>query len=101
VGRVIPKLFINGEFVDAVSGATFDDMCPSNEALICKVAEGDAADIDAAVKAARQAFDKGPWGTMSGRVRSRCLGALLRHSRVLMAAIAGARASAVQASGRY
>ena len=39
-------LFINNEFVDAVSGKTFPTIDPSNEEVICNVAEGDKADID-------------------------------------------------------
>ena len=40
------KVFINNEFVDAVSGKTFPTIDPSNEEVICNVAEGDKADID-------------------------------------------------------
>ena len=43
---VYKKLFINNEFVDAVSGKTFPTIDPSTEDLICHVAEGDKADID-------------------------------------------------------
>ncbi len=54
------KLLIDNEWVDAVSGKTFDAIDPSTEQVICKVAEGGAADIDRAVKAARRAFE-GEW----------------------------------------
>ena len=40
------QLFIDNEFVDAVSGKTFPTIDPSNEEVICNVAEGDKADID-------------------------------------------------------
>ena len=43
---VYKKLFIDNEFVDAVSGKTFTTIDPSTEEVICHVAEGDKADID-------------------------------------------------------
>ena len=46
------KLFINGEFVDALSGKTFDTINPATGEVIVPIAEGDAADVDRAVKAA-------------------------------------------------
>ncbi|XP_060209787.1 aldehyde dehydrogenase family 2 member C4-like [Lycium barbarum] len=55
------KLFINGEFVDSVSGNTFETIDPRNVEVIARIAEGDKADVDLAVKAAREAFDNGPW----------------------------------------
>ena len=63
------KMLINGEWVDSASGKTFDTLNPSTGEVICKVAEGDKADIDQAVKAARKAFESGPWAKMtpSGR----------------------------------
>lgn len=62
------KLFINGEFVDSVSGKTFQTVDPRNGEVAATVAEGDKQDIDLAVKAARQAFQHGPWPRMSGYV---------------------------------
>lgn len=59
------QLFINGEFVDSVSGNTFETIDPRNEEVIARIAEGDKADIDLAVKAAREAFDNGPWPRLS------------------------------------
>ena len=53
------KLFINNEFVDAVSGKTFATVDPSDETEIAQIAEGDKADIDKAVMAARKAFEIG------------------------------------------
>ena len=55
--------------MDAVSGKTFKTVNPHDETVITEVAEGDAADIDIAVKAARKAFDEGPWPKMTGAVR--------------------------------
>ncbi len=65
------KLFINGEWVEAQSGKTLDVLNPATGKVIAKVAAGDAADIDLAVKAARKAFESGPWPSMppSGRAK--------------------------------
>ena len=51
------KLLIDGQWRDSVSGKTFATINPATEEVIAEVAEGDAADIDLAVKAARRAFD--------------------------------------------
>ncbi|PIA65087.1 hypothetical protein AQUCO_00100518v1 [Aquilegia coerulea] len=67
------KLFINGEFVDAVSGNTFETIDPRTGEVITRVAEGGKEDIDLAVKAARDAFDKGAWPRMSGFERGRIM----------------------------
>ncbi|PON73317.1 Succinylglutamate-semialdehyde dehydrogenase [Parasponia andersonii] len=67
------KLFINGEFVDSVSGKTFETIDPRNGEVIARVAEGDKEDIDLAVKAARAAFDHGPWPRMSGAERAKIM----------------------------
>jgi aldehyde dehydrogenase (NAD+) len=66
-------LFINGRFVDSASGKTFPAINPATGATICQVAEGDKADIDGAVKAARQALESGPWSTMDAADRGRLL----------------------------
>ncbi len=68
------KLFINGAFVPAASGAMFDVVDPANRQVFHQVARGGAEDIDAAVKGARKAFDDGPWPRLSGAER----GAILR-----------------------
>src|SRR5947209_17492863 len=70
------KLFVGGKWVDAASGKTFDTLNPSTGEVICRVAEGDKADVDAAVKAARQAFEHGPWRKMNGSDRARLLNTL-------------------------
>ncbi|KAG6726281.1 hypothetical protein I3842_02G073300 [Carya illinoinensis] len=67
------KLFINGEFVDAVSGKTFETIDPRTGEMIARVAEGDKEDVDLAVKAARQAFDHGPWPRLPGSARARIM----------------------------
>ncbi len=67
------KLFINGKWVDSVSGKTFDTLNPATEKVITSVAEGDSADIDLAVIAAREAFENGPWKKTDARDRGRIL----------------------------
>ncbi|KAK4853259.1 hypothetical protein QYF36_006207 [Acer negundo] len=67
------KLFINGEFVDSLSGKTFETIDPRTGELIARVAEGDKEDVDLAVKAARHAFDDGPWPRLSGFERGRIM----------------------------
>ncbi|KAK4774168.1 hypothetical protein SAY87_029187 [Trapa incisa] len=67
------KLFINGEFVDSIKGRTFETVDPRNGEVIATVAEGEKEDVDAAVKAARRAFDHGPWPRMPGSQRSRLM----------------------------
>ncbi|KAJ1259725.1 hypothetical protein BS78_10G177900 [Paspalum vaginatum] len=67
------KLFINGCFVDAVSGRTFETRDPRTGDAIASVAEGDKEDVDLAVKAARDAFDHGEWPRMSGSERGRII----------------------------
>ncbi|HYS68078.1 MAG TPA: aldehyde dehydrogenase family protein [Paraburkholderia sp.] len=61
-GRVRPML-IGGEWVPSLSGKTFESRNPANGELLATIAEGDSADIDRAVLAARKAFD-GPWRAM-------------------------------------
>ena len=74
------KLLINNEWSDAQSGKRFDVMNPSTETKITDCAEGDKADIDRAVTAARRAFEEGPWKKMFARER----GVLLRRLAVLL-----------------
>jgi len=63
------KLLIDGQWRDSVSGKTFTTYNPATEEPIAEVAEGGAEDIDLAVKAARKAFDSGPWRKMDARDR--------------------------------
>ncbi|XP_047019085.1 aldehyde dehydrogenase X, mitochondrial [Helicoverpa armigera] len=64
------KLFINNEWVDAVSKKTFPTINPQDESVITQVAEGDKADIDLAVAAAKKAFDRySKWRTMDASQR--------------------------------
>ncbi len=65
-------LFINGEFVEPHSGAFFTTVNPATEEVLSEVADAGQADVDAAVKAARRAYDK-TWSRMSGKDRGKYL----------------------------
>jgi len=67
------KLLIDGKWVAAVSGKTFDSIDPATGEVLARVAEGDRADIDLAVKAARRAFESGPWSRMTASQRGRVI----------------------------
>ncbi len=67
------KMFIDGEWVEALSGKTFPVYNPATGEIIGRVAEGDTADIDRAVRAARNAFENGPWATMAPSERARII----------------------------
>ena len=67
------KLLIGGKWVPSQSGKTFETINPANEEVLALVAEGDRADVDEAVKAARKAFEEGKWPMMSPHQRSRYL----------------------------
>ena len=66
------RLYIGGEWEDAASGATFEVIDPARAEVLTEVAEGDAADVDRAVRAARAAFE-GDWGRMAPGARGRLL----------------------------
>jgi acyl-CoA reductase-like NAD-dependent aldehyde dehydrogenase len=66
------QLFIDGKFVDAQSGKTFETIFPHDRSVQAVVAEADKADVDAAVKAARAAYDGG-WEAMPPSDRARLL----------------------------
>ena len=67
------RLFINGTWQPPKSGGMLDVVDPSNREVFHRVAAGGAEDVDAAVKAARRAFDAGPWPRMSGAERAAVL----------------------------
>ena len=67
------KLFIDGKWVDAASGATEDTLDPRTGEVICSVAKAGAEDVDRAVAAARKAFDTGDWPRMTGSQRGKVL----------------------------
>jgi phenylacetaldehyde dehydrogenase len=67
------KMLINGKWVDAVSGKTFPTYDPATGKEMARIAEGDKADVNLAVTAARNAFDKGPWRKMTASERGRLI----------------------------
>jgi acyl-CoA reductase-like NAD-dependent aldehyde dehydrogenase len=70
----VPKrMLIGGKWVDAVSGKTFETINPSTEERLALVAEADSADVDAAVTAARRAFESPSWAGISPHARTRYL----------------------------
>ncbi len=70
------QCFIGGQWVPAQSGKTFDTLDPATEEVIASVAEGDAADVDLAVKSARKQFETGEWNKMDARDRGRLINKL-------------------------
>src|SRR5919204_6598954 len=67
------KLVIGGELADAASGEAFESIDPSTGQPFAEVAKAGAPDVDRAVRAARKAFDEGPWRRMKGRERAKHL----------------------------
>ncbi|HKD62559.1 MAG TPA: aldehyde dehydrogenase family protein [Candidatus Acidoferrales bacterium] len=67
------KMLINGKWVDSASGKTFPTYNPATGEVLSNVAEGDSEDIDRAVKAARAAFETGPWAKISPSERGRMI----------------------------
>ncbi|WP_458249122.1 aldehyde dehydrogenase family protein [Streptomyces sp. MAI_2237] len=67
------RLFVGGRWRDAADGARTEVVDPSRGAVLTTVAEAGAADVDAAVRAARDAYDGGTWSGLSGRERGRVL----------------------------
>src|SRR5579871_5977554 len=67
------KAFINGNYVDAASGATFDSVNPGTGKLLARVAAGDSEDVDRAVAAARATFRKGLWANQPPAHRKKVL----------------------------
>jgi aldehyde dehydrogenase (NAD+) len=66
------RMLIDGKLVEAADGATFDVINPANQELVGAVADGSAADMQAAITAARRAFDESSWST-DRELRKRCL----------------------------
>ena len=77
-------LLINGKSEQAESGKTFDTLNPATATVLASVAEGDAHDIDRAVRAARRAFENGPWSRMTpserGQIMHRIGDLIMEHA---------------------
>ena len=67
------SLLIDGQFVPAADGGTFESINPYDGSPVAQVPAGKSADIDRAVTAARKAFDDGPWPRMTGAERAAVL----------------------------
>jgi acyl-CoA reductase-like NAD-dependent aldehyde dehydrogenase len=66
-------MYVGGQWAEARSGRTFPSINPYTGRAWATVAEAGDEDVDAAVRAARQAFDEGPWGRLSGTDRARLM----------------------------
>src|SRR5580704_17712244 len=67
------RMLVGGRWVAAKSGKTFETINPANEEGLALVPEGDKADVDEAVKAARKAYEEGKWSKISPHERARYL----------------------------
>jgi acyl-CoA reductase-like NAD-dependent aldehyde dehydrogenase len=67
-------MFIDGAWITPSGGASFPVINPNTNETIGSVAQAGSAEVDAAVRAARRAFDEGPWGTLTARDRGILLG---------------------------
>jgi acyl-CoA reductase-like NAD-dependent aldehyde dehydrogenase len=72
------QAFIGGEHMDTREGKTFEKRSPVDGRVLAEVVEGDAADIDAAVAAAREVFERGSWSRMAPRDRKHVMLAFAR-----------------------
>ncbi len=78
------QAFINGAYVDALDGDTFDCVSPTDGKVVTQVASCKKADVDRAVAAARKAFEEGPWRRLAATQRKKVLlrlAELIRQNR--------------------
>jgi 5-carboxymethyl-2-hydroxymuconic-semialdehyde dehydrogenase len=69
----LQRHFIGGRFLESASGATFETLNPATNEVLALAAAGDEQDVDAAVAAAREAFDEGPWPRLKASERAAAL----------------------------
>jgi 5-carboxymethyl-2-hydroxymuconic-semialdehyde dehydrogenase len=69
----VQEHYVDGTFTASVSGETFESLNPATNEVLALAAAGDAADVDAAVTAARRAFDEGPWPKLKAADRASVL----------------------------
>src|SRR3954451_2010672 len=69
----LQRHYIDGEFRASIAGGTFETIDPTTNAVLASVADGRQADIDAAVQAARRAFDDGAWSRAKAEHRAAVL----------------------------
>ncbi|XP_060101565.1 mitochondrial 10-formyltetrahydrofolate dehydrogenase [Heteronotia binoei] len=67
------QCFINGQFIDAEDGKTYDSINPTDGSVIAQVSLATVSDVDKAVAAAKDAFEHGEWGRMNARERGRLM----------------------------
>jgi len=86
-GLALHRNLIDGGWREAADGRTLDCLCPSDGLPFAAIARSGPADVDAAVAAARAAFETGPWGLMTATERGRILvrlgGSILAHHEEL------------------
>ncbi|HUZ20443.1 MAG TPA: 5-carboxymethyl-2-hydroxymuconate semialdehyde dehydrogenase [Acidimicrobiales bacterium] len=71
--RGLQRHYIGGVFLESQDGGRFETLNPANNEPLAEVADGKAADVDAAVRAARRAFDEGPWPRLRATERAAAL----------------------------
>jgi acyl-CoA reductase-like NAD-dependent aldehyde dehydrogenase len=74
------RIFIDGKFVDAASGKTFDDVSPRDQRVVTKIASGDVEDVNRAVASGLKAFESGVWREMNPRDKKKIM---LRWAQLL------------------
>jgi len=67
------QMYVDGQWVESASGRRFDTVDPATEQVITTVPHSDAEDVERAVRAARRAFEDGPWPTMTPAERQRMI----------------------------
>ena len=82
------QLYIDGQWVSNGSGKTFPVYDPSTEEVLADVLEAGAAEVDLAVRAARRAFDTGPWASSTHQSRAQVLFKLAAKVREHLPALA-------------
>jgi 5-carboxymethyl-2-hydroxymuconic-semialdehyde dehydrogenase len=80
----LQRHYIDGAFIESADGGVFETLDPSTNEVLAEVADGGTAEVDAAVSAARRAFDEGPWPRMAASQRAavlrRIAGLLREHA---------------------
>jgi aldehyde dehydrogenase (NAD+) len=81
------QLFMDGVWCDASDGGTWEQMNPATNEVVTTFAVGTAGDVDRAVRAARRAFDEGPWPRLTAKERkslfNRLVGLITDHGEEL------------------
>jgi acyl-CoA reductase-like NAD-dependent aldehyde dehydrogenase len=67
------RIFIDGKYVEAASGKTFDDISPRDQRVIAKIASGDVEDVNRAVASGLKAFESGVWSEMNPRDKKKIM----------------------------